>query len=254
MKKYKVGIVIPVYLTKFIGRTIENLSNNPSNIDVVYCIVNDGVSEVKEYLEKIDLPDNMYILNLPTNRCFSGSNNDGWRSLIERYYDIEYLGSLNDDTITYGNWLDEMMKSIEKDTNIAAVAPNVTHKFENGLEYYCHAVFIYGETIDGCMKIVESKISEDKYVKLIGGCCFIARREALEKVGFLDENFKNFCEDVDLSLKFITNGYKMIICGNAIIAHFFGSSRNTRVGHNKDISEAQKYLASKWGNNLSIYN
>lgn len=50
MSEYKVGMVIPVYLTKFIGATIETLSINTSKTEVVYCIVNDSAVDVKEYL------------------------------------------------------------------------------------------------------------------------------------------------------------------------------------------------------------
>lgn len=252
MNMYKVGMVIPVYLTQFIGGTIERLSSNPSNTEVVYCIVNDGVPDVKEYLESIELPENMYVLNLPKNRCYAGSNNAGWRDLISKYPYLEYLGSLNDDTICFDSWLDDMMETLESDRDIAAVAPNVLSVGEDNNLYYCHAVFEYGADRD--MVITKHKIDEDEYVKLIGGCCFITRREALEKVDFLDETFKNFCEDVDLSLKFITSGYKMAISAKAHIAHYFGPSRTTRKDHDDDICKAREYLRSKWGQDLSIYN
>lgn len=252
MNNYEVGIVIPVYLTQFIGGTIDRLDTYSMNTKAVYCIVNDGMKEVKEYLKSIDLPDNMYVLNLPKNKCYAGSNNAGWKSLIEKYPNLEYLGSLNDDTICYNNWLDEMMNTIKKDPEIAAVAPNVLQVGDNNELYYCHAVFEYGKDRD--MIVTKPKIEEDEYVKLIGGCCFITRREALEKVNFLDEYFKNFCEDVDLSLKFITSGYKMAICGKAVIAHYFGPSRTTRKDHDDDILEARRYLRSKWGEDLSKYN
>lgn len=254
MIEYKVGIVIPVYLSKFIGATIEGLSINTSQTKVVYCIVNDGSEEVKEYLKYVDLPENMYVLNLPENRCYAGSNNAGWKSLLEKYPDIEYLGSLNDDTICLNSWLDEMMDTIEKDINIAAVAPNVLGATDDNNLYYYHATFAYGAGLGCDMVVTKAKIDEDEYVKLIGGCCFITRREALERVDFLDETYKNFCEDVDLSLKFITSGYKMAISAKAYIVHYFGPSRTTRKDHDDDIVAARKYLRSKWGQELSVYN
>lgn len=254
MSEYKVGIVIPVYLTKFIGATIERLSINTSKVEVVYCIVNDGVEDVKEYLESVDLPGNMYVINLPKNRCYAGSNNAGWKSLIEKYPDIKYLGSLNDDTICFDSWLDNMVETIEKDVNIAAVAPNVLGVDEKNNFYYYHATFAYGSGLGCDMVVTKAKVDEDEYVKLIGGCCFITRKEALQKVEFLDETYKNFCEDVDLSLKFITSGYKMAISSKAYIAHYCGPSRTTRKDHDDDIVAARKYLRSKWGQELSIYN
>lgn len=254
MGKYKVGIVIPVYLTKFIEATIDRLSTNLQKTDVVYCIVNDGVEEVREYLEVIDLAENMYVLNLPKNKCYAGSNNAGWKSLMEKYPDLEFLGSLNDDTICFNSWLDDMIDTIYKDKEIAAVAPNVLGVGEDNTFYYYHATFDYGKGLASDMVVTKAKIDEDEYVKLIGGCCFVTRRKALEAVDFLDETFRNFCEDVDLSLKFITSGYKMAICSKAYIAHCFGPSRTTRKNHDDDIIEARRYLRSKWGNDLSKYN
>lgn len=254
MSKYKVGIVIPIYLTQFIEGTIERLTNNKQDTEVIYCIVNDGVEEVKEYMEFLELPDNMYLINLPKNKCFAGSNNEGWKSLISKYPYLEYLGSLNDDTICHDKWLDEIMGFIESDENLVMVGPNVTTYDENRKEVAVHATFKYGVINYGEMQILEQYITTNKYADLIGGCCFICRRNSLEEVNFLDETFKNFCEDVDLCLKFKEKGYRLGIAGGARIVHFFGSSRETRHDHNEDIVAARNYLISKWGQDLRRFN
>jgi GT2 family glycosyltransferase/2-polyprenyl-3-methyl-5-hydroxy-6-metoxy-1,4-benzoquinol methylase len=51
-----------------------------------------------------------------------------------------------------------------------------------------------------------------------GACCLI-RRSALEKVGSYDERFFMYCEDVDLSWRFWSSGYKCVYAPKAIILH-----------------------------------
>lgn len=252
MSNYRAGVVIPVYLTNFISDTVECIKRTTDMNESVFCIVNDGVEEVKNYLETLILPENMYVLNLPDNRCFSGSNNAGFKSLLERHPNLQYIGSLNDDTIQKPNWLSAMIKTLDGHPETALVTPQLIAIDEYGNEFYTCAIFNYGL---GCQMLCNiHRVYEDSYTNLIGGCCFLCRKDPLIEVDFLDEGYKNGAEDMDLSIKFITKGYKMMVCADAGIIHFGGSSRNTRPNIDEEISQSISHLYSKWGFDLIKYN
>lgn len=253
MKNYKAGVVIPVYMTDFIADTINYLKDTTNPEEHVFCIVNDGVPKVKEYLSTLSIPDNMYVLNLPKNLCFAGSNNAGFRLLLEKHPNLEFLGSLNDDTIPKENWLEELITTINRDKNIAAVAPQLKALTPHtGEEFHSASVFTYGPHCS--MLCPKSFVDEDTYVNLFGGCCFLCRTEAFKEVHFFDEEFQNGAEDLDLCLKFLTLGYKLMVSSKSHVVHFGGKSRLTRPEQNAEICHSVDLLFRKWGHDLTKFN
>lgn len=64
-----------------------------------------------------------------------------------------------------------------------------------------------------------------EYMTFLSGFAMLAKRPALEEVGYFDETFfpGNF-EDNDLSIRFAYKGYKNVCCWNSFIYHFGGMS------------------------------
>lgn len=75
----------------------------------------------------------------------------------------------------------------------------------------------------------------------------IIKREAFEEVKGLDEKFKFFCADRDLSNKLFQKGYKTIINSDIIITHtnLKEEWRNPN-SYGKHLKKARKRIASKW--------
>ncbi len=60
---------------------------------------------------------------------------------------------------------------------------------------------------------------KNSYVPTLFGACLIFKREALAKVGLLDERYFMYMEDLDWSRRFWENGYKVAYIGQAEIIH-----------------------------------
>lgn len=60
-------------------------------------------------------------------------------------------------------------------------------------------------------------------IDVVSGACFMLRREALEKVGLLDEDFFMYGEDIDLSYRILKGGYENWYVP-AHIVHYKGES------------------------------
>jgi GT2 family glycosyltransferase len=61
-------------------------------------------------------------------------------------------------------------------------------------------------------------------VEVLSGCFWLARREAVEKVGMLDERFFFYAEDVDWCKRFREAGWKVVFMPHATATHFGGGS------------------------------
>lgn len=252
MEDVIIGIVIPVCKIRFIHQLVLKILCTVKREDFVVCIVNDGSIEVSNYLKKHTMPKNVITINLSENYGFAGANNAGWKHLLYHYPSIKYLGSINDDTIPFDGWLDKLVAALKRHSRAAAAMPvmQVRSKIWGFKENI--ATWLLNDAVTP-MVVDKRKITEDTFVPVMNGFSFLALREALQEVGYFDENYRNSCEDVDLSIKFITTGWRMVVCSDSLVFHFGGQSRFKKQS-NTDILFSHQLLSRKWGSDLTRYN
>ena len=156
---------------------------------------------------------------------------------------------LNNDTIVTPNWLYNMDRSLWKEDKIAAVScmsNYVTNNQQIEVEYtniYSMLAFALNFNILNFDK-------HDQMDKLIGFCMMI-KKEVINKIGLLDENFLigNF-EDDDYCLRMRKAGYKLILCKDTFIHHFGSISfKNTPT---LDIFEISRINEEKFKNKWNL--
>jgi GT2 family glycosyltransferase len=93
-------------------------------------------------------------------------------------------------------------------------------------------------------------------IEILSGAFMLMRKEALDKVGLLDEDFFMYGEDIDLSYRLIKRGYKNYYFSDTRIIHYKGESTKKSsvnyvfVFYNAMIIFAKKHFSSK---NASIF-
>lgn len=65
-------------------------------------------------------------------------------------------------------------------------------------------------------------------VEAISGACMLARRDALEDVGLLDEGYFMHCEDLDWCMRFHRKNWKILFVPDARMVHYKGQCSKTR--------------------------
>ncbi|HZH74172.1 MAG TPA: glycosyltransferase [Mariniphaga sp.] len=101
----------------------------------------------------------------------------------------------------------------------------------------------------------KSKIHE---VDVLAGAFMLLRREVLDKVGMLDENFFMYGEDIDLSYRITKGGYKNYYFPETTIIHYKGESTKkgtlnyVKVFYSAMIIFAQKHFSSGKANTFSF--
>ena len=95
-------------------------------------------------------------------------------------------------------------------------------------------------------------------IEILSGAFMLMRKETLDKVGLLDEDFFMYGEDIDLSYRIILGGYKNYYFPKTKIIHYKGESTKKSsvnyvfVFYNAMIIFAKKHFSEKNANTFSI--
>ena len=88
--------------------------------------------------------------------------------------------------------------------------------------------FALGRTTRGYL-LPYSATEQPLAVENISGACLLLRREAIEQVGLLDENFFMYLEDMDYCLRLHKAGWKLYYIPGGEIVHLVGQSSGGRM-------------------------
>lgn len=95
-------------------------------------------------------------------------------------------------------------------------------------------------------------------IEILSGAFMLMRKKALDEVGFLDEAFFMYGEDIDLSYRILLGGYKNYYYPDTQIIHYKGESTKKSsvnyvfVFYNAMIIFAKKHFSAKNANTFSI--
>ncbi|MGM0600242.1 MAG: glycosyltransferase family 2 protein [Candidatus Rifleibacteriota bacterium] len=161
------------------------------------------------------------LISLQKNTGFATGNNIGFKHSTGKY-----IITLNNDTLLDWSWLEQLVKTAEKDSKIGMVASRIC-------SYYDH------DKIDSLgMKICIDGMSRGAFrnrdfssiknipdeILLPSACAALYKRAMLEQIGFFDDCFFAYCEDTDLGLRARKSGWKAALAANAIVYHKYSST------------------------------
>ena len=157
------------------------------------------------------------------NNGFVGGNNQ-----ILRKSKAKYCILLNDDTEQDSKWISELVKIAEKDENIAALQPKILALKEKEMFEYAGAggayLDLYGTPL--CRGRVffdmEKDVGQYDDIRKVFWCSGVAmflRTSVLRKIGYLDDFFFIYSEEMDLGWRMNLAGYKQYYVPSSVIYH-----------------------------------
>ena len=182
-------------------------------------VVDDGSTDASLNFIQTNFPA-MEILALKTNCGFAKAVNDSINYALDKYQPT-YLAILNNDTKVDQDWLKNLIRAIEIEENIVAVASNMLFYNHPNLINSQGSKFTFsgqGLDINFQKKISEVKIFP-KYVLASCWGATLLRSETLNKIGLLDENYYAYLEDLDWGYRANLLGYKIIFEPKALVFH-----------------------------------
>jgi len=148
-----------------------------------------------------------------------------------------YVLLLNDDTRVLPGSLQEMIRYVEAHPDVGAVGPQLVGP-DGGKQSSVHGIpsllselvpvalleWILPRAFPGKRRSYPGPVT----VPAVLGACMLVRREALDRVGLLDEGFFAFLEETDWHLRAHTQGYRTVFLPDVNVVHIQGASSKKR--------------------------
>ena len=198
-----------------------------NNIEVEIIVVDNNSTDGSQ----ITLPKERGIkfMQNEKNLGFSGGNNRGIKYALEK--NVDYVLILNNDTVVDENFLVNLVNNKNADIS----SPKIY--FEKGFEFHKdrytekqlgEVIWYAGGNIDwqniigkhiGVDEVDNGQFSKSREVDFATGACMLVKREVFEKIGYFDEKYFLYLEDMDFCVKAKKAGFKILFEPSAIIWH-----------------------------------
>lgn len=225
-KKIDLAIIIVNYNGRFwLKKTLESvkahyLDQSQKTVEVIVVDNNssdDSVTLLKRSFRWVTL------MSLDENLGFAAANNLAMKKVINR---AEFIFLLNSDTeLTEASNIDQLLAVFTEQKRLAVVTPRLL--LSNGsIDMACHrgeptvwASFTYFMSLEAVFP--QSKLfaqyhqgykdlNSIHHIDACSGAAMIVRSSAIKKVGYLDERFFMYAEDLDWCKRFREEGYTIL--------------------------------------------
>lgn len=192
----------------------------------------DGITEAikKDVLPRSqkDLPE-CILVDDGINRGFAGGNNHGMRYAIEHGFDYIFLN--NGDLTMNPHAISELVKVADADEKIGSAQSLVFYWNDHGKINVSGGVIHvagYGYARDNLARIEDRTFEDGEEIAYSTGAAVLYRTSALKKVGFLEEGFFMYHEDLELGMRLRIAGYKNVLAPKSWAYHDYSFSRNPK--------------------------
>lgn len=161
------------------------------------------------------------VVQLKNNRGFSGGNNAGLE-----YARGDLIALINNDIEADPLWLEESTKALQANPAAGLIACRIClfysrNYIDTAGDFYFRSGY---PSKRGWLQKYGNEYSYSTWV--FGACAGAAvyRKGMIDKIGFFDEDYTNYQEDVDLSFRAQLAGYRCLYVPTAIVYHKVSSS------------------------------
>ena len=224
------SVIIVNYQTyELTKNTINSILDYTYPFSVEVIVVDNASDDDSLYKLKNYFKDKVTFIASENNNGFAAGNNQALEIAEGRYQLL-----LNSDTVVWKNTLEKIYNYMEKHTDVGACGCQVL--LESGeLDKACKRSFPNVKNSFFRLFHIPSKSSANDYnpdladdevyeIDCLTGAFMFIRKKAIDEVGFLDETFFMYGEDIDLCYRIKNAGWKIIYYGKSKITHLKGAS------------------------------
>ena len=225
-------IIVSWNVKKDLTNCLESIKSNlPKEAFEIIVVDNKSSDGTVETIKK-NFPEVIIIAN-NRNLGFAAANNQGIKKSCG-----DYLLLLNPDTIVLPASLDILVQYMDKNPDVGICGPQLLN--ENGTiqfsarrfptfrgALYRHTVFRHlrifkAEYKKWLMKDFDHKIQKE--VDQVMGAALLIKKAVIDSIGFMDETFFMYYEEVDLCYRAKQSGWRVAFVPDAKITHLGGKS------------------------------
>lgn len=261
LENISLSVIIVNYNVKyFLEQCLFSVQKAVENIEAEVFVVDNNSVDGSCQMVSNKFPEVKLIANTD-NKGFSRANNQAMRIAKGKYILL-----LNPDTIVQEDTFEKVIKFADENPDAGGIGVkmidgngNFLPESKRGLPTPAVAFYkIFGlsnffpkSKTFGKYHLSYLSKEERHEIEILSGAFMFMRKEALDKVGLLDEDFFMYGEDIDLSYRIIKGGYKNYYLPDTTIIHYKGESTKKGsinyvfVFYNAMIIFAKKHFSQK---------
>lgn len=240
-EKIRLTIVILNHNTKDLLKQCLQSISGPHQVIVVDNNSSDGsVEVVQKNFPKIEL------IKRSVNDGFARGNN-----AARKIAGGKYILFLNSDTKLFPDTLSVMLDFMDSDNSIG-VSTCLTELPNGKLYYACHRGFptpanslLYFLGLPSNYNGAFWPLDKIHEIDACSGTFLLIRHNLLDKIGWYDEDYFAYGEDIEMCYRIKELGYKVMFNPTVKIIHYWGASSGLK-STSKNVTTAQKENSEKW--------
>jgi GT2 family glycosyltransferase len=212
---------------EFLIPCIESIKKNTQSKHEIIIIDNNSGSAEQTEISKIK---NIITIFNPDNKGFATACNQGFQIAQGNY-----IFMLNPDTLLIGSTIDILIDYLENNTTIFAAAPKLVYgedcshhpsvkHFTSPFGHFFLMLPVVGKLWKKWRNI-STNPNKPKIIDCVWGAAIMFRKEVFMKIGFFDERFFLYSEEVDLCRRMKMKGMRLAYHPQAVVAHYGGKSQ-----------------------------
>ena len=233
MKQLDLSIVIVSWNTRgILHDCLSSVYEETNNVSFEVIVIDNASTDGSGEMVKSEFPQ-VILLENRKNRGFAAANNQGITIAKGRYVLL-----LNSDTVILDNAIARTVAFADAHTDAAVVGCRVLNPdrtlqrtcfmFPSILNMLLSSSYLYKlfskSKFFGRERMTWWDRSDVRGVDVVTGCLMLVRREAIEQVGGMDEQFFMYGEETDWCYRFKEAGWKVMFTPCAEIIHLGGAS------------------------------
>ena len=204
-------------------------------------VVDNGSRDGSQDAIRLAYPE-VTILEMHANLRYAGGNNAGIRFALAQGADQIML--LNNDTTVDPAFLGAMTGSLLSSPDIGIVAPKILYHADAGRLWYAGGeISFWTGTMRhrGIREPDDGRFDAPCETAYASGCCLLAKRSTVEKIGLLDESYFMYSEDADWCMRARRAGFRIMYEPRARVWHKISVSAG---GHLSLFKLRNKFLSN----------
>jgi GT2 family glycosyltransferase len=186
------------------------------------------------------------LLETGSNLRYAGGNNAGIRFALEK--GAEQIMLLNNDTAVDPAFLGAMTDTLQSSPDTGIVAPKILYSADPGRLWYAGGeISFWTGTMRhrGIREPDDGRFDIPHDTGYASGCCLLAKRSVVERIGLLDETYFMYSEDADWCMRARRAGFRVMYEPRARVWHKVSVSAGGHLSYFK--------LRNKFVSNLRFF-
>ena len=254
-------VVVSWNTKKYMEECLTSLRTIDGNLSAEIIVVDNASADGTPEMIRTQFPE-VKLIETGANLGFAKGNNVGIKEATG-----EYICLINSDVNVPSDCLQKMYSYMEQQPTVGLLGPGMLRtdgrvhrsgmRFPTLWNIFLRALFLdsifKGTGLFGGFLMKDFHFDQTRDMDVLNGWLWMARREALNKVGALDDRFFMYAEDVDWCKRFHLAGWRVVFYPDAKALHYGGaSSANAPSRFNVEMQRANLQYWKKYHGRISL--